>query len=337
MIIFNEIILIIILHISLKYLFKKISFKYNFLDYPNYRKKHIAPTPYIGGIVLSLSYLFIIYFTDINKEAHIILNYGILVALTGFLDDKFQIGPSAKISLQIISIFLVINSGLFLTNLGTYQYIPYISLGVFSKIFTMLCCLFIINAYNYIDGIDGLALSIFILIIGAFYSYSKMLGIKGFDHFFILILSVNIISLLFNLSFLKLPKIFLGNSGSNLNGFIISLCAIFLYTKFNISPSLIVWPLSFLVFEFISVNLIRILSKRKLFSPGLDHVHYELRKIYKLNNFQVFTIISFINLYLIIAGWFFFNKFGPDYSLILFTLHFLIYLIIKFILLKKLA
>lgn len=331
----NELIFITIFHTVFNLIFIKISFNSKLLDYPNYRKKHPTPIPYTGGMVLSFSYLIIVYLTNTDELANIILSYSFLIALAGFLDDKFQISAGAKIALQIIVIYFVIDKGLFLNNLGVYEHIPYISLGSFSEIFTILCCLFLINSYNYSDGLDGVAISIFILIISAFYFYLKLLGINTLNDIFLMIIAINIISLFFNLSNFKLTKIFLGNSGSNVNGFIISLFAIFLFVKLNVSPSLIIWPLSFLVFEFISVNFIRIRFSKKLLTPGFDHIHYELKEKFKLNNFQVLGLIIVINIYFIIVGWFLFKNIGLDYSIVLFILHFLIYLRLKFYLYKK--
>ena len=331
----NELVFLTVFHAVLNLIFINILFYYKLLDYPNYRKKHSKPIPYIGGIALSFSYLIIVYFTKTDELANIILSYSFLIAMAGFLDDKFQISAGAKIALQVIVIYFVVDKGLFLNNLGIYEYIPYISLGSFSEIFTILCCLFMINSYNYSDGLDGVAISIFILIISAFYFYLKMLGINTFNDLFLMIIIINIISLFFNLSNFKLTKIFLGNSGSNVNGFIISLFAIFLFIKLNISPSLIIWPLSFLVFEFISVNFIRIRFNKKLLSPGLDHVHYELKEKLKLNNFQVLGLIIVTNIYFIIMGWFLYKNIGLDYSIVIFILHFLIYLRLKLYLHKK--
>ena len=245
--------LVALTHIILNFLFIRFSHIYNLLDYPNHRKKHIKPTPYVGGVVLSFSYLIIIYITDYDDLTNIILSFGFLISLAGFLDDKIHLSPGTKIASQFIIIILVVEKGLVLTNLGVYNIFPYISFGSLSEIFTIMCCLFIVNSYNYNDGIDGVAISIFIIIFCAFYFYLKLLNINELNSFIIFLITCNFISLIFNLSLFKFPKIFLGNSGSNLNGFIIAFFSIYLFTHKNVNPALIIWPLSFLVFEFISL------------------------------------------------------------------------------------
>ena len=57
----NELVFLTVFHAVLNLIFIKISFNYKLLDYPNYRKKHSKPIPYIGGIALSFSYLIIVY------------------------------------------------------------------------------------------------------------------------------------------------------------------------------------------------------------------------------------------------------------------------------------
>ncbi len=321
--------LIALANIILNFIFIRFSHIYNLLDYPNYRKKHIKPTPYTGGIVLSISYLIIVYITDYDDLENMILSFGFLISLAGFLDDKIHLDPGTKIILQFIIIILVVEKGLLLTNLGVYNSFPYISFGSLSEIFTIMCCLLIINSYNYNDGIDGVAISIFIIIFCAFYFYLKLLGINKLNSFIIFLLICNFISLIFNLSLFKFPKIFIGNSGSNLNGFIIAFFSIYLFTQQNINPALIIWPLSFLVFEFISINLNRILMKKKLFASGFDHIHYDLKSKLRLNNFKVLITISLINVYFCTIGWFVFKNLGADFSIFLFILHFFIYLIFK--------
>ena len=103
-------------------------------------------------------------------------------------------------------------------------------LALYQK-FLQYCAAFIINSYNYNDGIDGVAISISIIIFWHFI-YLKLLKINELNSFIIFLIICNFISLMFNLSLFKFPKIFLGNSGSNLNGFIIAFFqSIYLHIK----------------------------------------------------------------------------------------------------------
>ena len=82
------------------------------------------------------------------------------------VDDKYIITPGIKLTLLSIPTLILIYQGYTLDNLGTYEIIGKINLGKLNFIFTLLCVVFLINAFNYNDGIDGLALSqIFICLI----------------------------------------------------------------------------------------------------------------------------------------------------------------------------
>ena len=79
-----------------------------------------------------------------------------LIGIIGFIDDKYSLSPGSKLSLQIIPVFyLAIIENINLSHLGDYNYVK-INLYSFTIPFTLLALLFLINAANYFDGIDGI-------------------------------------------------------------------------------------------------------------------------------------------------------------------------------------
>jgi UDP-N-acetylmuramyl pentapeptide phosphotransferase/UDP-N-acetylglucosamine-1-phosphate transferase len=132
-------------------------------------------------------------------------------------------------------------------------------------------------------------------------------------------------------------KIFLGDSGSNLLGFICGFNAIYLYELKNIHPSIIIWPLAYVVYEFLSVNIIRILYNREIFKAGSDHLHYEIKELLasKSNNTPLFLIIV-VNIFFSIIGINLYYNFKPDISILLFITLFFVYLAMRFYFHKKL-
>lgn len=308
----------------------KISKKFRLLDFPDKRKVHAFPVPFTGGIILSITYLFIIYKTTFDVTyLNIILSYGLLISISGFLDDKYNFNPGTKIVLQILPIFFVIEQGLFLEDIGKYYFFGKLSLGSFAKIFTLLCCLFLINAFNYNDGLDSL-MSLITIYILLYFAYLV------FDHgytevsLFLSFISIPLfVFTIFNIGFFKNYKIFLGDSGSNLLGFICALVAISLYKFNNIHPSIIIWPLSYLTFEFISVNFIRLLHGKYIFKPGRDHLHYELKK-FNLSNRLIVSLILLLNFLLGGLGLIIFKFFNENISLYIYILCFIIYQIFRY-------
>ena len=145
-----------------------ISYKLNLVDLPNERKIHTKATAYTGGIALSIIYIFAIQLFQINgKDLNLILSMAFLIAILGFIDDKYNLNVGGKLSLQIIPIlYLIVYEDMGLAHIGDYDWFK-LSLGTFSIPFTLLSVLFLINPFNYFDGVDGLlsALSISVLII----------------------------------------------------------------------------------------------------------------------------------------------------------------------------
>lgn len=308
--------------------FNKIAIQFNLLDLPNNRKIHTQPTPYVGGIVIGMVYLILSYFLiDIDIEVKIILICSFIISIAGLIDDKYNISPFKKILLQSLPIFYLIYNGIYLTDLGSYEKLGVLSLGNYGQIFTLLSCLLIVNAFNYCDGIDGLLSTLFIniiflfLIICIFNSKKEMLFFLG------CLINPIIIFLFFNFSLFQLPKIFLGDSGSNLLGFLTGSLMIYLYNKYEIAPSILIWPVAFIVYEFLSTNFLRLIKKKNLLKPGNDHFHYQISKKFNLSSMKVNLVINFLNILFFFIGLLIYFSMGSTFSLMTFILLFIIYLL----------
>jgi UDP-GlcNAc:undecaprenyl-phosphate/decaprenyl-phosphate GlcNAc-1-phosphate transferase len=310
----------------------KISYKLNLVDVPNKRKIHLRATAYTGGIALSTILLSsIVLFDSFNPNLSMILSISFLISIVGFIDDKYDLNIGGKLSLQIIPIFYLIFFEKFsLTQIGNYGLFN-LELGVFSIPFTFLSVLFLINAFNYFDGIDGMLsfTSISTLAILYFLAIGQETHFLISDQnsqFYLFIIAITIgIFLLFNFSILNLPKIFLGDSGSLLLGFIISFILIFFANQNFIHPILLAWSIAIFVYEFLSINIIRIKNKQEIFKPGQDHLHHVLLKKFKsifLTNF----LISLLNIILFLVGYFSFLLINQLASLIFFIIMFILFL-----------
>jgi len=134
----------------------KISYKLNLVDIPNKRKKHLNPTAYTGGLALSFIYIISILLFDIKDEKlNLILPIAFLIAIVGFIDDIYHLNIGGKLSLQIFTIvYLIILENFNLNQLGDYNYFK-LELSSVSIPFTMLAVAFLINSFNYFDGLDG--------------------------------------------------------------------------------------------------------------------------------------------------------------------------------------
>ena len=296
------------------------------MDTPIKRKIHSKPTAYTGGVSLGIIYLIGILLFDFSSvHLNLILSIGFLVAIVGFIDDYYKLNVGGKISLQIIPIFyLVIFESLVLTNIGEYKYFN-LELGAFAIPFTFLSILFLINSFNYFDGLDGTLSFSSISVLGILYF---LIQAQNIQLYFLIIIIPICIFLLYNFSLIKLPKLFLGDSGSLLVGFIISFTLIYLASENLVHPILIAWSVVIFAYEFLSINIIRLNKKQDPFKAGLDHLHHifynKTKSIFLTNLF-----ISSTNIILFIIGYLTFSLIGPIISLILFIILFFIYFFLR--------
>lgn len=303
-----------------------ISYRLNLVDIPNKRKQHSKPTAYTGGIILSFIYVTAIEIFSVNiGNLNSIVAVGFLISIVGFIDDKYQLSISGKLSLQIIPIiYLIIIENLSLNQMGGYDYFK-LELNSFSMPFTLLSVIFLINSFNYFDGLDGTLSFTTISVIIILYFLSSDQFVKLFLVILLLPLSI---FLCFNFSIFKLPKLFLGDSGSLLLGFIIAFTLIYIANQNMIHPILLAWSISIFVYEFLSINLIRLQNNKNIFTAGLDHLHHIL---FKKNKSIFFTnfLISITNIILFSIGYISFKTLGPFISLTLFIIFFIFFYILR--------
>lgn len=330
----NALTIYILINIIILFLCGKISYKLKLVDLPSKRKIHSKATAYTGGIALSIIFLFsILLFDSFNPNLSLILSIGFLISIVGLIDDRYNLNTGGKLSLQIIPIFyLIFFENFSLQEIGDYGLFN-LDLGVFSIPFTFLSVLFLINAFNYFDGIDGtlgfttistLSILYFLII-----KENHYLILDQRTEFFLTIIIISIvIFLFFNFSFLNLPKIFLGDSGSLLLGFIISFILIYFSNENLIHPVLLAWSVTVFAYEFLSINIIRLKNNQKLFKPGQDHLHHILfrkTKSVMITNF----LITFLNIFLFMFGYVSYLFFNELISLFLFIVLFFIFLFFR--------
>tara|TARA_B100000886_G_scaffold254053_1_gene179672 strand:+ start:642 stop:1733 length:1092 start_codon:yes stop_codon:yes gene_type:complete len=253
------------------------------------RSSHTSDTPNIGGIgiiagiyIVTLSLSFFILNYEESKFIIALFISLLILLFMGFKDDMLGLSPIAKLLTEIgtATAFILLTDcrldnfyGLF----GIYEinYFASIILSIFIFVVT-------INSYNLIDGIDGLAGGYGIISMIAFLflslSANNLIGV---------ILCVTIIGSLagflkFNLSKGK-RKIFMGDTGSLVVGFLISVISLTILSSKNdyslVSENVPVIVLSILSFPYIDtlrVMFIRKRNKQRFFDPDKNHIHHKL-------------------------------------------------------------
>ena len=315
---------ILILSFILLYLTKILSEKLNLYDVPDNIKIHKIRIPNIAGLALIPFTIFLIYNYDFIEEVENTLYIFLIVILIGLIDDIKNIKPKYKLLALLIPILIFTNYVAKVNTLGVYNNFN-LNLGDFSFIFTILCIFLLTNAYNYIDGIDGLlATNLIITLI-----FFELLTYETFNMFISLIIFL-IVYLFFNINFLKLfPKQFIGDSGSLGFGFLISTFLI-IYTQIEnvLHPSVVIWFVAFIVYEFLAINIIRIKLKKNIFKRDLNFVFNLLSKNY--SNRKSLIICSLLHLSLCSISLIIYYTKIYLFSLVLFFIFFIFYLIFRF-------
>ena len=310
----------------------KISYQLNLVDIPSKRKMHSHATAYTGGIPVSFSILISLLIFDIpSSSLNNILSVAFLISIIGFVDDKYNLNVGGKLSLQIIPIFyLIVIENLYLITLGNYEYFQ-LELGYLQLPFTLFAILLLINSFNYFDGMDGTLSFASISVIAILFFLVTDQNLKSF---FIIFLIPIVIFIFFNFSIFKLPKIFLGDSGSLYIGFVISFILIYFSNKNYVHSILLAWSVAIFVYEFLSINFIRIKNKKSPFTAGNDHLHDLIYKFIK-SHFLTSLFVSLINLILFLIGYLTFILISPLASLISFILTFIIFFYLRIIYSEK--
>ena len=271
---------------SLNPMFSKIAFKLNMLDHPNQRKLHHEATPVLGGAAVFLGFLAALLINGIfSLELGAILISSVILFGIGVLDDYKEISAGIKLLTQLICGTLVITCGIVL------RLIP-LDLGLFAYTGNVLLTLFwiigITNAMNFFDGMDGLAAGLgamiaFFLGVVAFQTAQPFIGWVA-----VAMMGSCIGFLPYNFKIKGNAKIFLGDAGSTVIGFILACLAVYGdWAEGNpvvalISPLLIFW---ILIFDMVHITFDRILTGKVLnFRQwieyvGKDHLHHRLANV----------------------------------------------------------
>ena len=308
--------------------------KFSLYDIPNIRKTHKYSVPYTGGLILITSLIICSKFINYHSDIITILSYGIFIGIIGFIDDKYILAPISKIIFKSFIIFFFLEKNYYLTSLGQYEYIGNVGLGVIGLLFSFMALHLLINAYNYIDGMDGVAITLFInaIIILVLINTTK----QDLTNWYLLIISILAPILLINLGLFKpyLQKIFLGNNGSYFLGFILGCIMIYYKEKLNIHPAKIIWCCPLIIFDFLSVNINRIKKKKNIFKANHDHIHDVLLKKTQ-SKFLSLAIINLVNLAIALIGLYLTSYFNEIFSIIFYIIFFIIFYYSKYTILKK--
>jgi UDP-GlcNAc:undecaprenyl-phosphate GlcNAc-1-phosphate transferase len=252
------------------------------------RKFHKRPTPLTGGIGIFFSILvsgkLYIDLNDLNGYmpdfTYQLITISIPLICLFLLDDIRGLKPYQRLLAQAFSCaYVIFTTDIYLENLGNLFGFGDIRLGLFGIPFTIFCAVGLMNAFNMIDGINGLCAGCAMLALLLIGFYSEFI----YDSMLILVIGSMIGFLLFNLTiFGKKRGVFLGDHGSNLIGFLVAWSAIYVSQNevYNTSPITMVWFVAIPFLDCIGLIFSRINNGISWAKPGRDHIHHKLMSMF---------------------------------------------------------
>jgi|GEM_PF-142306 len=261
------------------------------MDDPGERSSHSSKVPTLGGmglfIVFSLTILLLGVLADLTRPELLALSSllaaTLLLLIMGVKDDLVFMSPKKKLVGQLLAASMVI----FLSDLRITHFFGLLGVGElpywFSVGFTFFVFILVINAMNLIDGIDGLAGAITIVASTVFGIFFLLNGQYLYSLLSFALIGAIIGFLNYNLSNTK--KLFMGDSGSLLIGFLLAyqgVCFLDIHVQPTNSfavpnaPIVLLAVLSYPLLDTLRVFSIRVRKGRSPFSADRNHIHHRL-------------------------------------------------------------
>jgi UDP-GlcNAc:undecaprenyl-phosphate GlcNAc-1-phosphate transferase len=274
MIVGIDIVLTFLLSLFLTYLITKISDQMGMIDIPNERSAHINPIPRGAGVAIFVAYFSVLVccYISLALDYKGFIVASLLIFAIGVYDDYRSVEPKAKfIVIAIATLLLFFVDGLKIDTLGTWFGYEVSLPMLLSLVVTLVAVIGFTNALNLIDGLDGLSGSISIVIFGAF----AYIGLVYSDPFITTISVLMIAAIAAFLFFNWHPaKVFMGDSGSLVLGFTISVIAIKSIAYISITSVLFLTAIP--IIDTITVMVRRMQRGLSPFNPDKTHLHHKV-------------------------------------------------------------
>lgn len=264
-------------------IFRDLALKFKLVDQPDHhRKVHARPIPRVGGVPIAISYVLALgVMTKFAPSGatiairHRELLFSLLPAvglvfLVGLFDDLFGMKPWHKLIGQIVAAVFAVHMGVQIPLLNGQPGVHWIMFPL-SVLWLVGCT----NAFNLIDGLDGLASGV-----GLFATLTTLLAAILQGNWGLAAATVPLVGCL--LAFLRYnfnpASIFLGDSGSLTIGFLLGCCGV-IWSQKSATLLGMVAPLMAFALPLIEVGLSigrRFLRRQPIFQPDRGHIHHRL-------------------------------------------------------------
>ena len=257
----------------------------NMLDTPNGRTVHQSLTPRLGGVAVFAGFMSALtIFAPLKNGTQEMLAGCIILFFVGLKDDLVGMSVSKKFVGQLLATGIVmVMADIRITSFQGILGVHTLPVGI-SYAFTLAVIVGITNAINLIDGLDGLAGSIVLIISSTFGYYFYVYGGDSYSNYaYVSVCLIGGLLGFLRYNFHRAP-IFMGDTGSLVCGFIVSVLSIqFIEMGLRVgqpfgssSPSVAVGILFVPLFDTLRVFSLRMLAGRSPFSPDKNHIHHRI-------------------------------------------------------------
>jgi UDP-GlcNAc:undecaprenyl-phosphate GlcNAc-1-phosphate transferase len=251
------------------------------LDHPRACKHHTHPTPLVGGIAMSIAFLFAVLLLDSELTAYRFLFAGIAVlVVVGVLDDLHELRPEHRLWGQILAALLMLGGGgVVLDDLGyLVSSTVLVSTGLLAWPITVFSVVGVINAVNMSDGLDGLAATIALITLACIAVVAWTGGDVRVLGVLIVLMSVVVPFLVMNLRPKRPALVFMGDAGSMFLGFALAWFLVQVSQGENrlMAPVTALWIFALPLLDTVTALLRRLLLRRSPFVGDRRHVHHLL-------------------------------------------------------------
>jgi UDP-GlcNAc:undecaprenyl-phosphate/decaprenyl-phosphate GlcNAc-1-phosphate transferase len=277
-------------------------------DKPGKHKIHKLEIPTLGGIGIFAGFIFG-FLIGVNGYIHTVSYFtaaAMVLFFVGLKDDLISMNAWKKLGAETVTALIV---ALF-TDLHLTSFHGFLGIGIVppwaSYLTTVFIYVLIINALNLIDGIDGLAASVGIIASLFFGTWFLLSGDFGYTVMAAALIGSLIVFLFYNLSNGS-SKIFMGDTGSIVIGFILAVMAIRFneldaagksFRNLDSTPSVSIAVLIVPLFDTLRVIILRFLNHQNLFSPDNRHIHHMFLRL-GFQHRQITLYIVLFNILLI--------------------------------------
>ncbi|OUL63011.1 glycosyltransferase family 4 protein [Flavobacterium sp. AJR] len=299
-------------------LYFKVANRFNIIDKPNERSSHTEITLRGGGIIFWFSAL--LYFVQNIKDNYFFFTGITLVSLVSFWDDIQSLSNKIRISVHFLAITLIFY------NLNVFNLMP-----LYGVIITYILAIGLINAYNFMDGINGITGLYTLVVMGSLLYVNTKIQLF-IDAVFIKYAMIACFVFLF-FNYRKRAKCFAGDIGS----IAIAFWIIYFILKLILVTSSVIWLLFLAVYGVDAILTIihRLYLKQNIFEAHRLHFYQILSNEYKIQHRLVALYYAIAQIVVSVLVIFLYQKIQDSLLFIVIIVPLLLIYTLKFYLMKK--